>query len=87
MLTIIYLRSTRSEKSRQITTKSHITTELEAKLDISMFLVLGAEESYVLTTRLLVMIICDKNIKILWRPVAFSLVTMSPSYESSIICC
>jgi hypothetical protein len=42
MLTIIYLRSTRSEKSRQITMKSHITTELEAKLDINMFLVLGA---------------------------------------------
>jgi hypothetical protein len=45
--------------------KSYITIELEAKLDINMFLVLGAEESYVLTTRLLVMIICDRNMKIL----------------------
>jgi hypothetical protein len=34
-----------------------------------------------------VVIICDKNIKILWRPVAFSLVMMTPSYESSIIYC
>jgi hypothetical protein len=45
MLTIIYLRSTRSEKSRQITMKSHITTELEAKLDINMSLVLGARRA------------------------------------------
>jgi hypothetical protein len=45
MLTIIYLRSTKSEKSRQITMKSHITTELEAKLDINMSLVLGARRA------------------------------------------
>jgi hypothetical protein len=44
MLTIIYLRSTRSEKSRQIIMKSHIITELEAKLDINILLVLGARK-------------------------------------------
>jgi hypothetical protein len=33
------------------------------------------------------MVICDRNIKILWRPVVFFLVLMTPSYESSIICC
>jgi hypothetical protein len=45
MLTIIYLRSTRSEKSRQITMKSHITTELEVKLGINMSLVLGTRRA------------------------------------------
>jgi hypothetical protein len=45
MLTIIYLRSARSTKSRKIVMKSHITTELEAKLDINMSFVLGAERA------------------------------------------
>jgi hypothetical protein len=48
MLTIIYLRSTRSEKSRQITMESHITTELEAKLDINLSLVLGVGRATIL---------------------------------------
>jgi hypothetical protein len=45
MLIIIYLRSTRIEKSRQITMKSHITTKLVAKLDINILLVLGARRA------------------------------------------
>jgi hypothetical protein len=42
MLTTIYLKYSRSKKSRKIAMKSHITIELEAKLGIILLLVLGA---------------------------------------------
>jgi hypothetical protein len=67
--------------------KSHITRELEAKLGINLSLVLGVESSIFLTTKLLVMVICDRNMKILTRHVIFSLVLMTSSYESSTTCC
>jgi hypothetical protein len=48
--------------------KSHITTEVEAKLDINMSLVLGAERAINLDGRVVVMVICDRTMKILWKP-------------------
>jgi hypothetical protein len=45
MLTIIYIGSIRSKKSRKIAMKSHIITELEAKLDTNMSLVLGTRRA------------------------------------------
>jgi hypothetical protein len=41
---------------------------------------LALEEPQFSTAILSVMVICDRNIKILWRPVVFSLVMMTPSY-------
>jgi hypothetical protein len=67
--------------------ESHITTELEATLGINLSLVLGAGRATILDCNTVSDGNCDRNIKILWRPVVFSLVLMTPSYKSSTICC
>jgi hypothetical protein len=77
---------TRSQKSIKIAMKSHISAELEANLGMNLSLVLGARRAISLEHYIVTDVICDRNMKILWRPIVFFLVMMTPSYESSTIC-